>query len=171
MRKYLIQSTGPASRLDTTDFKHRIIIPIFWHGKTVSFQGRIIRDGVEPKYKACPKDRELIHHKHILYGRSDKWGDVGICVEGVTDVWRFGDPAFAVFGIEYKRQQIRKIAKIFRRVAVVFDDDPQAVRQADKLVTQLRLLGVDAWRESVVGDPGGMDQAEADYFVKQITGR
>jgi len=170
-REWGLLGTGPVSRLDRINYSRRILIPIHWDGKLVSFQTRDITGRSELKYLACSLEREKIPHKTILYGKQEAWNDTGICVEGVTDVWRLGPAAFAVFGIEYKPQQVRLIAKTFHRVAVVFDDDPQAVVQADKLVAELRFRGVDAWRVDIVGDPGDMDQDDADYLVREIVGK
>lgn len=160
--------TGPISKLDGLDFKHRIIIPIVWDQKEVSFTSRDITNKHPLRYITCPKDRELIHHKEIIYGRQEYWKDIGICVEGPTDVWRLGVNSFATFGIKYIPQQVRIIAKTFKRVAVVYDDDPQAVVQAKKLEADLRFRGVDAFHVPIVGDPGGMKQEDANYLIKQI---
>jgi hypothetical protein len=54
---------------------------------------------------------------------------------------------------------------------IVFDDDPQAIKQAQKLKAELNFCGVKCYIESVTGDPGGMDQDEADHLVKQVTRR
>ena len=168
-REWGLMGTGPVALLDNRDYKWRIIAPVRWEGRVVTFQGRSISDKADPRYKACPKDRELILHQDILYGKETEWGEVGICVEGITDVWRFGLSAFAVFGIDYRRAQVRAIAKRFRRVAVVFDDDPQAVVRAKKLVAELQFRGVTAWHVPIVGDPGGMRQDDADHLVREIT--
>jgi len=170
---YLIQEwnllgTGPVSFLDNISYKHRIIAPIFWGGDQVSFQGRDITNKHKLKYLTCPADRELIHHKHILYGKQNAWGNTGICVEGIVDVWRFGVNAFATLGIQYTNFQIRIMANTFKRIAVVFDSDPQAKRQANKLVAELLFRGVGAWRVDIEGDPGGMKQEDADYLIKTI---
>ena len=167
-REWDLMSTGPISQLDGISYKHRIIAPIYWEGERVSFQGRDATDKHSKKYMACPKDRELIHHKEILYGKPSEWGMTGICVEGVTDVWRLGTASFATFGIKYTPKQLRLIAKRFERVAVVFDDEPQAILQAYNLIADLEFRGVDAFRIPIVGDPGGMDQEEANYLTKQI---
>lgn len=167
-REWDLRGTGPIGILDRSDYKNRIIAPIYWNGKIVSFQGRAISDGNPVKYKACPKDRELIEHQTILYGKQKAWGEIGICVEGITDVWRLGSSAFAVFGIDYTQAQVRQIARHFDRVAVVFDDDPQAVKQANKLVAELRMRGVNAWKIDIKGDPGGMSQDIANSLVKEI---
>ena len=117
---------------------------------------------------ACPGDRELIPHKNILYGKQEAWKETGICVEGPTDVWRFGINSFGTSGIKYTPKQVRVISSIFNRVAVCFDDDPQAIIQANKIVAELRFRGVDAFRVDIEGDPGSMKQEDADYLVKQL---
>jgi hypothetical protein len=160
--------TNPTARLDESNYGNRVIAPILWDGTEVSFQGRAISDENKPKYKACPQEREMVPHQTILYGDQSSWNGVGICVEGITDVWRLGKAAFAVFGIEYTNRQVRWIATIFKRVPVVFDDDPQAVEQAKKLVAELRYRNLDSFLVPIKGDPGGMDQAEADYLTKQL---
>jgi len=161
-------ATGPIALLDGIDYKHRIIIPFFWNGIQSTFQGRDITDKSKLKYLACPSQREVVHHKHILYGDQLKWGSTGICVEGVTDVWRFGPKAFAVLGIEYTLEQVRVIRKMFKKVIVIFDDEPQARKQASKLVNDLNFRGIKATSHEIVGDPGAMNQNEANYLVKHL---
>jgi DNA primase len=160
--------TGPISLLDGINFKHRIIAPINWNGQQVSFQARDFTNRSDLRYITCPKVREIIHHKHILYGKQEEWGNVGICVEGITDVWRFGPKAFATFGIEYTRQQMILMANTFKKVWIAFDDDPQAVKQAKKLAGQLCFCGILAEVVSIIGDPGSMDQKEANQLVKDL---
>ena len=161
-------STGPISILDHINFKHRIIAPIIWEGQQVSFQARDYTGKSNLRYITCPKDRELVFHKNIVYGKQEAWGDTGICVEGITDVWRLGPKAFATFGIEYTQTQMRLISKLFKKVYVVFDDDPQAVVQAVKLTKDLGLRGVISKHIQIVGDPGSLNQGEADYLVRQL---
>ena len=167
-QEWNLVSTGPISQLDGISYKHRIIAPIYWDGQQVSFQGRDTTGKHAKKYMACPKDRELIHHKEILYGKQSAWGSTGVCVEGITDVWRFGNQSFATFGIKYTQKQLRLIANSFKRVAVIFDDEIQAIEQAYKLVSELEYRRVEAFQIPIVGDPGGMEQSEADYLIKQI---
>lgn len=167
-KQWGLLGTGPISLLDEINYRHRIIAPIIWEGKQVTFQARDITEKHTLKYMACPKDRELIHHKHILYGKQEKWGATGICVEGITDVWRFGESSFCTFGIEFTLYQIRIMAKQFKRIAVIFDDDPQAKRQAAKLIAELGFRGVDAFKIEIQGDPGDMSEDDAQHLVKSI---
>ncbi|HSH52442.1 MAG TPA: hypothetical protein VK982_12030 [Bacteroidales bacterium] len=160
--------TGPVSYLDKIDYKNRIIIPIFWKNQQVSFQTRDITGKSDKKYIACPKVREKILHQDILYGKN--WSrDTAICVEGVTDVWKLGDSAFAVFGIGFRQMQVRLIAKMFKRVIILFDEEPQAIKQGEILKAELAFRGVDVHQEILKGkDPGDMEQDDADYLVKQL---
>lgn len=161
--------SGPISLLDKIDYRFRIIIPFMWDNLMVSFDSRDITEQHPSKYMACPKNRELIPHKEILYGKQSKWGSKGIIVEGPTDVWRFGTSAAAVSGIKYTPKQVRLIAKTFSRVAVCFDGgESQAINQANLLVGELKFRGCDAFRVDIEGDPGSMQQSEADYLVKQL---
>ena len=163
-----ITGTGPMSKLDHIDYSHRVLAPIYWNGQVVSFQTRHLKDIQDFKYLACPMAREVEHHQHILYGNQTLWKDRGVCVEGITDVWRMGGFSFAVFGIDYTPYQVSEIRRAFKEVVVVFDPDPQAVRQADKLVAELRFRGVTAWKERIEQDPGSMSQDDANHLMKQL---
>ena len=167
-RTWNLLGTGPVSLLDKINYKHRIIIPFIWNGQQVSFDSRDITNKSRSKYMACPKDRELISHKEILYGKQEKWKEKIILVEGPTDVWKIGSSSCAVSGIKYTHQQVRLLSKFFRRIAVMFDDDPQAKVQANKIVAELKFRGVDAFRVEIEGDPGSMKQEDANYLVKQL---
>lgn len=167
-KEWNLLGTGVISTLDHTDYSRRIVAPIYWEDKQVTFQARDITGKHPMKYLACMKERELIHHKHIIYLHPEFKGSTIIITEGITDVWRFGRYAGATFGIEYTRQQVRLMAKLFKRVAVCFDDESQAIKQAEELIKDLQFRGIDSFRIPIVGDPGGMDQKEANYIVKQL---
>lgn len=167
-RDWGLLSTGPLAKLDHIDYKHRIVAPITWDGTQVSFQARDVTGRATRKYMACPQERELIQHKHILYGDQERWGPTGVCVEGVTDVWRFGPASFCTFGIKYTPRQLRWIALVFKRVFVVFDEDKLAQWQGRTLTNELEFRGVEAHQVKITGDPGGMKQTEADYLLKTL---
>ena len=163
-----ISGTGIHSKLDDSDYSRRIIIPYNWDHEIVSFDSRDITEKHKFKYKACPKEREGLPRKSILYGKQDEWTDVGICVEGATDVWRLGVHSFATSGIIYKPAQVREMAKAFKTVYVMFDGESQAIIQANKLVAELKFRGVESKRIDIVGDPGGMSQKEADNWIQKL---
>jgi DNA primase len=167
-RDWGLFSAGPMAMLDQINYSHRIIIPIHWDKKVVSFQGRDITGKNPIKYKACPKPRELKEHQTILGGKQEYWSDTGIICEGFFDVFRLGLSSCCTFGIEYTPEQMRLIAKTFKRVAVAFDFEPQAQAQAKKLIAELQFRGRDAFLVDIPDDPGKLEQVEADYLVKQI---
>lgn len=164
-----VLGTGPVSRLDNLSYRFRILIPFYWNNEMVTFDSRDITGKQQNKYQACPVYYETIGHKKILYGDQENWNpNLGICVEGPTDVWRIGKLAFATSGIQYTREQVRVISSIFKRVAVIFDNEIQAQAQARKLVSELKFRGVDAWIETVRDDPGNMTGREVYELIKKI---
>lgn len=168
MNDWNLQGTGPVSRLDSLNYSHRVLAPVIWNGEEVTFQARDITNKHPLKYMACPEEREIMKHKHLIYGRQDKWTRTGICVEGITDVWRVGFNGFCTFGIKYTSQQLRLIAGIFDRVFVWYDDEPQAIENARALSADLEFRGLETKVITTKGDPGGTEQSEVDYIVKQL---
>jgi DNA primase len=172
--QWQLQATGPLSKLDNADYRHRIIAPIIWEGQVVSFQARDITGKSDVKYKACPKDREEIHHQHILYCHQEvDWSLPIIVVEGITDVWRLGQQAVGVFGIDFLPQQVRSICQKKKeandnRVIIIFDDDPQAIKQGEKLMAELNFRGMECQQKIIEGDPGDMGQKEANELIRHI---
>jgi hypothetical protein len=51
---------------------------------------------------------------------------------------------------------------------ILFDEEPQAQKQARKLAVKLKTLGKEVTIEKIEGDPGGMNQADADLLVKEL---
>jgi hypothetical protein len=167
--KWKVLGTGIYSRLGPLDFSRRIVIPIFWENKMVSFQARDITEKHPLRYIACPEERELINLKTIVYRHPETVSDTGICVEGVTDVWKVGKEAFAVFGIKYTQTQVKCIRKLYKKVVIFFDSDPQAQIQAKLLAAELSFFGVKT--EIVIppegSDPGSMDEKSL-LFLKNF---
>lgn len=169
VREWGIMGTGPAAKLDKTMYRHRILAPIHWQGRRVSFQTRDITDRQSMKYLACPQQREIIDHQHIVYCREDRGlTDVGVIVEGIFDVWRMGPQAVGTFGIDYTRHQLRVLSKLFRRSYIIFDNDPQARLQAQKLAGELKFRGQICAVIHIEGDPALLSQEDADYLLKTL---
>jgi hypothetical protein len=170
-RVWDVAGTGPASYLDEIDYRHRLFVPIHWEGHEATFQARDITGKSDTKYRACPMDREAVHHKHIIYANPTLTGRTGICVEGVTDAWRLGPLAFATFGIQFKLAQVRAIITRFDRVAIAFDGgERQARMQAQKLEKQLGSListKIFALEDGI--DPGSMTQDDAQHLVAEVS--
>jgi len=158
-----LQGTGPVG-----SYKLRIIAPIYVNDVLVSYQGRDITNKAEAKYKACKSEDEVIDHKHCLYGIDRVPGDVVVAVEGTTDVWRLGAGAVGTFGIKFKPAQINEL-KRFKRVVTLFDSDPQAIEEAEKLGESLASFNTEVEIiEMEGGDPDDLPQEEADELMKEL---
>ena len=158
-----LMGTGP-----TGPYKFRIIAPIFVDGVMISYQGRDITDRQVLRYKACPIEKEVIHHKHTLYGLDYITGSKAVIVEGVTDVWKLGPGAVATFGTEYSIKQILKLVeKGITTVQIIFDED--AEDNADKLAYDLGAVGI--YSEIIDlegGDPGDLSVEDAEEIMKFV---
>lgn len=152
--------------------RHRIIAPITYNNTIVSYQGRDITDKSDMKYKACKMEKEMIHHKSILYGIDHAKGSC-ILVEGITDVWRLGYGAVASFGTSMLKSQICLLAERFEKVFTMFDNGPfdkDAQNAAEKIAYDLAMMGVETEICLIKGDPGDLPQETADLYKRQLLG-
>ena len=148
--------------------KYRILIPVYYHGKLVTWTARDITGMQEPAYLNCKKELSIIPIKETLYN-FDTVNDIAIVVEGPIDVWRIGDGCISTFGIQYTKQQILLLSKI-KRIFIMFDNDiPEAVQKSDELawglspfseVCQLNIL------ENL--DPAELPESEVEKLRKDI---
>lgn len=167
-----LRGTGPLSIMDGLNFSRRIVIPIIWEGQEVSFVSRDITGRHSLRYIVCPEERELVKHKHILYGHPDTFKrESCILVEGVFDVFRFGIGAVATLGIKYTKDQVRLISSLFKNVFVMYDSDPQAIISAKNLSAELNFRGIHSHSIEIENDPGDMEQYQADKFKLELLGR
>lgn len=154
------------------DYKYRLIAPIYFENKLVSFQGRDITGQSKLRYKACPSELEAIDHKNILYGYDLVEGDSCLVVEGITDEWRMGPDSVATFGTGYKAEQVALLVKRFRRVFLLFDPEPAAQETAEELAWILEMKG----REGIIVDlnlppdidPGKFRQDDANHYMREM---
>lgn len=163
-RIWELQGTGP-----TGNYRFRIIAPIYLKGKLVSYQGRDITGLQELKYKACPKEKEVVEHKNTLYGIDKVKGNSIVIVEGITDVWRLGPGSVATLGIKFRPPQVA-LMRSFKNRFILYDDDIQAIQQADRLYNILSGFPGHTEVFDIEGDPGDLDQIEADLFMKECVG-
>lgn len=168
-KEFKLMATSPFSMLDKIPYGYRILAPIYWNEKVVSFQARDYSGKQDRRYLACPMAREILHHKHILYMRPKGPEKIGFCVEGIVDVWRFIRYAFATFGIEYTREQVRNISKLYDQVFIIFDPEIQAQLKALKLKAELEFRKIKVTNIILDSDPGDLKQEEADYLIKDLT--
>ena len=151
------------------DYCHRIIVPIFYKGNAVSYQGRDITGRSKLRYKACEKPVEIIHHKHTLYNLDRAKKQSIVVTEGVTGVWKLGDNAVCTFGIQYSMRQAELLSH-FKKVFVFFDNDSNAQIQAEKLRGFLSTFGIKTINLTTDNDKdsGEIDKETAKEIMKNI---
>ena len=163
-----LQDTGTSGR-----YKFRIIAPITYGGRLVSYQGRDYTDQQMEKYKACMLAHEVVHHKNILYGidRAPAGGSA-VAVEGVTDVWRLGPGAVGVFGIEWTVAQAMLAGRRWKRLFVLFDNEELAQEQAEEFFRAAASFRADLDGEIIrlpgIKDPGDLKPGDAKYLMRQL---
>jgi DNA primase len=156
-------ATGPIG-----DYKFRLIAPIYHGDELVSYQGRDVTGKSDLRYKACPKEREVMDHHDTLYGLHLIRRDVCLVVEGITDAWRLGPGACATFGIKFRPPQVALLTRM-KRVFVLYDSEVQAQAQARQLGANLAALGVDVELLTLSdGDPAEMSQGEANTLMREL---
>ena len=165
IEKYKIYSTDHLG-----DYKFRIIIPIYFEGQLISYQGRDYTNKSDIRYKSCAKKDEIIHYKNIVYGIDNLPDDHGIIVEGIFDKWRMGDNALCTFGTGYTNQQLILLSRRLKKATILFDPEEKAQEIAEKLCRELSGLGVRSRNIKLPEnkDPGELKPFEADYLTKKL---
>lgn len=103
-----------------------LIVPVTLDGGVVSFQAADLTGKAKSKYRSCPDAWSIRPLKHCLYGLDvAARGEQVILVEGVTDKWRLGNGAVAMFGKGWTREQMLLLWERARdkRVKVLLDLD------------------------------------------------
>lgn len=167
----IIRDWGISSCISGSKYKGRLLIPIVFEGRIVSFQTRDTTSKSELRYLSCDRENEVVHHKNILYGIDEIKHREGILVEGVFDAWRIGiGTAVCSFGIKLTNEQIELIQERFDRLYILFDSEPEAQRQAKRISRLLRGLGVISYQIDLEtgDDPGAMTNTQLVNFRKEM---
>jgi hypothetical protein len=123
------------------------------------WQARAVDDS-KPKYFSCPGWKKSEHLYGINLAR--KYPDFTMLCEGVTDVWRVGGPAVAIFGKALSTAQVMKLKKNWSTVGVLLDPDTETddVNSMRRAVNQLSQLGIKVFRVSLTGHK---DAGDCEY--------
>lgn len=182
IEQYDIRSTDQIG-----SYNFRIVIPVIHMGQVVSYQGRDYTGKSSIKYKACLPTKEAFPIKNTLYGQHLVKSNAVLACEGVTDAWRLGPGAVALYGISYTTGQLLALAR-YDRVFVLMDKDDdvevesevspglilrsshESDAAAKRLVSQLKSLGVEAIRVAMPrpGDPADLSDSEARALMREI---
>jgi DNA primase len=159
------------------DYSFRIIIPIFYKNILVSFQARSIYSKEKCseldilRYKNYSIELGLVNIKHILYNLDNCLEDWVVVVEGVFDCWRLGPKNIAAtMGTSMSIQQINLLAKRYKKVIFLFDNEKQAQSRARKYGSELSSLGVEVeiFNPEFEHDPGDYTKEEELFCRKEL---
>lgn len=166
--KYLTEVWGVKATTYKGIYKFRLVVPITFNGKIVSYQCRDYTGKSEVPYMACKMEDEQIHHKNMVGGfdQAIQYGVTHpVLVEGFFDAFRLGPGAVCCFGIAYRSEQIRFIAEHFKGVSVLFDGgEKQARARSRTICTELSHRGLDV--QEVLLDKGDPDELPASEARK-----
>lgn len=161
--KYFITGGGITGR-----WKYRVIIPIIYNGKVVSWTARSILDKQTlneldiPRYKHLPIDESVIDPKKILYNLDNCRGQSVVLLEGPFDVLKYDGNAVCSFGTAITEEQIRILYERFKKIYIIFDNEAAAQEKARKYGLRLAALGVDVEIINACADFGKNDIGECD---------
>ena len=123
------------------DWGWRILIPICNDsGREVSYTGRAIADGVEPRYFMLPNADALESPDSFLFGIVKAIYDTVLIVEGPTGVFRLGPGAVATLSFHWHPAQANRLRKFKRRIILVDPSPAAALTSAERLARNLALF-------------------------------
>ena len=163
--KYKLQGTGPLG-----NYRYRIIIPIFYRGKVVSFQGRSVLENCEVRYLTADDSESVIPAKDNLFNiDSCLYNKVVIC-EGPFDVMRLGDGVVGILGIQMTAQQRELLFTRFKKAIFLFDPEYEAQKRAESYGSSLASLGMDIEIADLEldHDPGDLTEDEVKFVRKEL---
>lgn len=156
----------------------RLIIPIFYNNKLVSYQGRSILSKERCnalnilRYKTLDRKLSVIDPKHILYNLDNCIKKYCAVVEGAFDAWRIGDNCAATLGTSTTPEQILLLTRRFEKIFLLFDPEKEAQERAEKLAVKINALKKNNPAEIIdteLGhDPGDMTEKEISYLKKEL---
>jgi DNA primase len=164
VQKYKLKQTGMFSKLNhegqTSDFRYRIIIPIYMNRQLVSYTGRDYTGKRDPRYRHPFIEACKIPPSSCIYN-IDTVKDRCLIVEGPTDVWKLGDGAVSIQGIEFTKEQIRFFyEKKLSKAVIMFDaGKEEKARQLGHILGGcIRDIQIASLEDD---DPGSLQAAEA----------
>lgn len=117
---------------------NRIVAPFVQLGKMVGWQGRYVG---EPLHKSIPKYYTDPHmpKRNVLYNHDrSKDHDFVAVFEGITDVWRFGDPGVALCGKTMSTGQRLLLQQSWPGKPIIICLDPEARDESAGMVYELK---------------------------------
>lgn len=151
------------------DFQYRLIIPIYVRGKLMTYLGRTLFDHPIP-YKNLGEEKSTLPAKQCLYGVDEIHpGSNVVIVEGPIDRWKLGRGAVSTLGIMWTKSQVALLRdKNPNKVFIMYDNEPQAQEQAEKLAGEIWFCPCEIVALDGVKDPGELSMEEGKSLMKEL---
>lgn len=119
----------------SSNYPHRLFIPICKNKIPVSWTARAMHPEMTPRYQTASAAERSQDPKQFLFGHY--WAsDSVIVVEGPLDAITIGKGAVALMGLNYSIRQVNLLSR-YRRRAILFDAEPLALARAVALAEEL----------------------------------
>lgn len=154
------------------DYGYRIIVPIYFRNRLVSYLGRDFSGKQDLRYRNCPAGEFILANKELLYGYDtldERAAGKLYVVEGCTDRWRLGNDSVAILTNRVSKHQLALLAGLSLNNVVLSMDSGSYAKGLDAAeqlmpyvkgwIKVLRLFG-----RKDVADLGraGIDKIEAE---------
>lgn len=151
-------------------WRYRIILPVLFDGKPVTFIGMDPTGQRPPKYKAARVEDSFIPASELVYGTQHVRGGVALIVEGPTDAWRMGKGVVATLGMGVTPEKIQALLALdVQQFFICFDGEPLAIKNAHALGRSLSTAGrLVEVIELPSGDPCDLSDDDARHLRHQI---
>jgi hypothetical protein len=161
------------------DWKFRIIVPVYYHGQLLSWTGRSILSKEKlkqldiPRYKNLSVEKSIKNIKELFFNIDNCKSDTVVLTEGAFDVLRFDGNAICSMGTELTESQINLLASRFRKIFILFDNEPEAQKKARKFGLQLSSIGIEievvnAYEDFGKNDMGECNREEIEIIKKEL---
>lgn len=182
---YLHEKYGVVGGGITGKWKFRIIIPIYYKGRLVSWTARSILSKDElkeldlPRYKNLSIEESVYPAKDIFFNLDNCVGDSVVLTEGCFDVMRLGDingnsdNVICSLGTQLTQAQIRLLSERFNKVYIMFDNEAEAQEKARKFGMQIASMGlevevIDAFSEFGVNDGAECNEEQVASIRREL---
>ena len=143
-------------------YMHRMIIPVYYGGQIVSYQGADLTGKADIKYMTAPNDIN-----NYLYN-FDNVAETMILVEGVLDAWRLEDNVCASFGTSLTNVQ-RDLIEAKKPNTLIFCWDSDAYWKAKKQAKyfELTIKNVKVIKLPTGEDPDSLGKLETLKLIEE----
>jgi hypothetical protein len=148
----------------------RIIFPMNYEGRMVSYVGRDFSGMSDKPYKNARDTDSSIPVKHLLFGFDEAPNNsVLVLVEGIIDKLKLGRRALATLGTRMTKEQVLVLAlKNPKKIYFCFDTETEAQTIAMSQAQQIWCCPTEVIELNDFNDPGELSEEEGLRLMKQL---